>query len=120
MKNERIELYIHVNRINKNTKASIGIYLKYFDKNNSFVTDKRVSSGIIQYKKFEEEIIYRSLIDGLGLIKNKNILTLVFCSYDGGYKRTRELDKLVKKFYRINFIFNYEDETAKFLSKENI
>ena len=82
--------------------------------------DKRVNSGEIQYKKFDEEVIYRSLIDACNLIKNKDILTLFYCSYDGSYKRTKELDKVIKKFYRVNFIFNYEDETAKLISKEGL
>lgn len=120
MNSERLEVFIYVNKINKTTKASIGIYLKYYDKNNKFIMDKRVSSGEIQYKKFDEEVIYRSLIDACNLIKNKDILTLFYCSYDGSYKRTKELDKVIKKFYRVNFIFNYEDETAKLISKENI
>lgn len=120
MNSERIEVYIYVNKINKTTKASIGIYLKYFDKNNKFIMDKRVSSNIIQYKKFDEEVIYRSLIDACNLIKNKDILTLFYCSYDGSYKRTKELDKVIKKFYRVNFIFNYEDETARLISKEGL
>lgn len=120
MNSERIEVYIYVNKINKTTKASIGIYLKYYDKNNKFIMDKRVSSGEIQYKKFDEEIIYRSLIDACNLIKNKDILTLFYCSYDGSYKRTKELDKVIKKFYRVNFIFNYEDETARLISKEGL
>ena len=119
MNNERIEVYIYVNKF-QTTKASIGIYLKYFDKNNKFIMDKRVSSGEIQYKKFDEEVIYRSLIDACNLIKNKNILTLFYCSYDGSYKRTKELDKVIKKFYRVNFTFNYEDETAKLISKEGL
>ena len=59
------------------------------------------------------------MIDASNLIKNKDILTLFYCSYDGSYKRTKELDKVIKKFYRVNFIFNYEDETAKLISKEN-
>lgn len=119
MNSERIEIYIYVNKLNKGTKASIGIYLKYYDKNNKFIMDKKISSGEIQYKKFDEEVIYRSLIDACNLIKNKDILTLFYCSYDGSYKRTKELDKHIKKFYRVNFIFNYEDETAKLISKEN-
>ena len=116
---ERIEVYIYVNKF-QTTRASIGIYLKYYDKNNKFIMDKRVSSGEIQYKKFDEEVIYRSLIDACSLIKNKDILTLFYCSYDGSYKRTKELDKVIKKFYRVNFTFNYEDETAKLISRENI
>ena len=120
MNSERLEVFIYVNKINKTTKASIGIYLKYYDKNNEFIMDKKMSSGEISYKKFTEEIIYRSIIDSLNLIKNRDIKTIVYCSYDGSYPRTRELDKIVKKFYRINFIFNYEDETAKLISKENI
>ena len=50
MKNERIELFIYVNVINK-SKATYGLYLKYYDKNNRFSMDKKVSSDIIQYKK---------------------------------------------------------------------
>ena len=119
MNSERIEVYIYVNKF-QTTKASIGIYLKYYDKNNKFIMDKKISSGEIQYKKFDEEIIYRSLIDACNLIKNKNILTLFYCSYDGSYKRTKELDKVIKKFYRVNFIFNYEDETARLISKEGL
>ena len=119
MNNERIEVYIYVNKF-QTTRASIGIYLKYFDKHGLFIMDKRVSSGEIRYKKFDEEIIYRSLIDACNLIKNKNMLTLFYCSYDGSYKRTKELDKVIKKFYRVNFIFNYEDETARLISKEGL
>ena len=119
MNSERIEVYIYVNKF-QTTKASIGIYLKYYDKNNKFIMDKKISSGEIQYKKFDEEIIYRSLIDACNLIKNKDILTLFYCSYDGSYKRTKELDKVIKKFYRVNFIFNYEDETARLISKEGL
>lgn len=119
MNNERIEVYIYVNKF-QTTRASIGIYLKYYDKNNKFIMDKKVSSGEIQYKKFDEEVIYRSLIDACSLIKNKDILTLFYCSYDGSYKRTKELDKVIKKFYRVNFIFNYEDETARLISKEGL
>ena len=118
MNNERIEIYIYVNKINKN-KASYGIYLKYYNKSNLFIADKKISN-IIQYKKFDEEVIYRSLIDACSLIKNKDILTLFYCSYDGSYKRTKELDKVIKKFYRVNFIFNYEDETARLISKEGL
>ena len=104
MNSERLEVYIYVNKINKTTRASIGIYLKYYDKNNKFIMDKKISSGEIQYKKFTEEIIYRSIIDSLNLIKDKGIKTIVYCSYDGSYPRTKELTKLVKKFYRINFL----------------
>ena len=118
MNNERVEVFIYVNKIDKD-KASYGIYLKYYDKHNLFIADKKISSKKIEYKNFTEEIIYHSLIDSLNLIKNKNIKTIVYCSYNGNYPRCRELTKLVKKFYRINFIFNYEDETAKLISKEN-
>lgn len=117
MKNERIELFIYVNVINK-SKATYGLYLKYYDKNNLFVIDKKVSSQIIQYKKIEE-VVYNSLIEGLKLIKNRNVQVIVYSSFDGSYKRQDELTKLVKKFYKINFIFNYEDEVAKLISKEN-
>ena len=117
MKNERIELFIYVNVINK-SKATYGLYLKYYDKNNLFVMDKKVSSQIIQYKKIEE-VVYNSLIEGLKLIKNRNVQVIVYSSFDGSYKRQDELTKLVKKFYKINFIFNYEDEVAKLISKEN-
>ena len=118
MKNERIELFIYVSKIDE-TKATYGLYLKYYDKHNKFIMDKKVSSEIIQYKKFEE-VIYKSLIEGLKLIKNKNIQVIVYSSFDGSYKRQDELTKLVKKFYRVNFIFNYEDETAKLISKEGL
>ena len=103
MNNERVEIFIYINKINKTTRASIGIYLKYFDKYGLFIADKKISSGEIRYKKFTEEIIYRSLIDGLSLIKNRNIPTIVYCSYDGSYPRCRDLDKLVKK-YMINLV----------------
>ena len=46
MKNERIALFIYVNVINK-SKATYGLYLKYYDKNNFSVTAKKVSSDII-------------------------------------------------------------------------
>ena len=117
MKNERIELFIYVNKL-QTTKATYGLYLKYYDKNNHFIIDKKVSSQIIQFKKFEE-VVYNSLIEGLKLIKNRNVQVIVYSSFDGSYKTHDELTKLVKKFYRINFIFNYEDETAKLISKEN-
>ena len=118
MKNERIELFIYVSKIDK-TKATYGLYLKYYDKHNKFIMDKKVSSEIIQYKKFEE-VVYKSLIEGLELIKNKNIQVIIYSSFDGGYKRQDELTRLVKKFYRVNFIFNYEDETARLISKEGL
>lgn len=117
MNNERVEVFIYVNKINKN-KASYGIYLKYYNKSNLFIADKKVSSHIIQYKKIEE-VVYNSLIEGLKLIKNRNVQVIVYSSFDGSYKRQDELTKLVKKFYKINFIFNYEDEVAKLISKEN-
>ena len=60
MKNERIELFIYVNVINK-SKATYGLYLKYYDKNNLFVMDKKVSSDVIRYKKIEE-VVYNSFI----------------------------------------------------------
>lgn len=117
MNSERVEVYIYVNKINKN-KASYGIYLKYYNKSNLFIADKKISN-IIQYKKFDE-VVYKSLIEGLELIKNKNIQVIIYSSFDGGYKRQDELTRLVKKFYRVNFIFNYEDETAKLISKEGL
>lgn len=117
MNNERVEAFIYINRIDKN-KASYGLYLKYYDKHNLFIADKKICSNIIQYKKFEE-IVYESLIVTLKSIKDKRVQVIVYSSFDGSYKRQDELTRLVKKFYKINFIFNYEDEVAKLISKEN-
>ena len=117
MKNERIELFIYVNVINK-SKATYGLYLKYYDKNNHFAMDKKVSSQTIQYKKIEV-VVYNRQSDVLKMIINRGVHGIVYSSFDGSYKRQDELTKLVKKFYRINFIFNYEDEVAKLISKEN-
>ena len=119
MKNERIELFIYVNVI---------IYSSFSPSNPLYhyiLSLSIVNLGSVFFltklsrNKKIEEVVYNSLIEGLKLIKNRNVQVIVYSSFDGSYKRQDELTKLVKKFYKINFIFNYEDETAKLISKEN-
>lgn len=117
--NSLIEVYIFVNKINKTTKASYGIYLKYINDELELIADKKVSSGVIQYKKIED-VIYSSILDSCRLINNKDLPLRIHCSFDGHYSRTKELDKEVKKFHDVFFYFNEVNEMAEKLSKENL
>lgn len=49
--NSLIEVYIYVNKVNKTTKASYGIYLKYINDELELIADKKLAVELYNIKR---------------------------------------------------------------------